>query len=165
MLKFTLLKNLYYELDPNKMPGVKEVFSGDNHYRTLELVLEDALEITSMTMIERYMPYSTLYYLHLNGNRQAAQIEDPEVRIFLAAFYRHYFPHYLVENAPQDAKEIASTDILTMLDPDKMPGYQNRHALRELVTLDEIRNGKTGDEHKTGARFPGLRFADKYKPR
>ena len=162
MLKFTLLKNLYYALDPEIMEGAQEKWSGDNRYRTLQPDLPDLPEITSMTVNERYLPYVTLYYLYLNGNRQPVDIDDPDVRIFLHAFYRRYFPEYLVENAPQDKETIARTDILTILNPDKMPGYDNDYAMRELVTVKDLRNGKTGDEHIRKATFPGLRFSSKY---
>ena len=35
MLKFTLMKNLYFELDPEKIEGVKEILDGDARYRIL----------------------------------------------------------------------------------------------------------------------------------
>lgn len=165
MFKFTLLKNLYYELDPDKMPGVKEVFAGDSHFRTLFLSLPEAPDITSITMQENFMPYVTLYRLYLNDEKQPAEIDEARVRILLTAFYRKYFPEYLKEDAPEDREEIAGTDLLTILDPDKMPGYQKKYAMRELLTVEDLRSGKTGDEHKSKVRFPGMSFAEKYKPK
>jgi len=177
MLKFTLMKNLYYELDPEKMEGVKEIHSGDAHYRILPLSFPELPDLYSMTAQESYQPYVTLYYLYVNSDRYPSDITESRIKKLLAVFYRHYFPQYYKEEALEQVERLLdkdsegdispewnALDILECLDPDKMPGYQKKYAYKEIQTLEDIRNGKTGDEYKPKTAFPGMSFSRKYKP-
>ncbi len=173
MLQFTLMKNLYFELNPDKMKGAREKWRGDVHFRSLPLDLPEAPEFTELTAEERYVPYGTLYYFYINDDRRHAELTDPRTKRFLLAFYRHHFPDYLKEEYRKDfplddsdesREKLASLDILDCFEVDHMPGYNQGYAYREILTVKDLRAGKTGDEHKTRTAFPGMTFTDKYRP-
>ncbi len=160
MLKFTLMKNLYFELDPEKREGVVEKLDRDIRYRKLPLDLPELPDVHSITMQERYLPRSTMYYLYVNDERMPAEITETPVKELILAFYRKYEPDYLKEDIPED---LSNVNILDCFDVDRMPGYQKRFAYHEIQTLEDIRNGKVQDEHHGKPTFPGLEFSKKYR--
>ena len=174
MFQFTLMKNLYYELDPEKMKDSREVRDGDSRIRTMPLNMPDAPDFYSVTSLERFLPYSTMYFLYINDDKRAADLSDPRTKRFLLTFYRTYFPDYLKEEfRKEEASDSGSEmtedylnkiNILDCFDPDRMPGYENHFAYHEILTLKDLRAGKTGDEHKSKTAFPGMRFTKKYQP-
>ena len=63
MIKQTLLKTLYFEISPEKIPEVTERKNKDRFFHTLVRSYPSVPEITAVTMEERYLPYSVLYYM------------------------------------------------------------------------------------------------------
>ena len=174
MLAFTLYKNLYYSLDPDQMEGAEEIRRGDIRFRRLVLDLPETPEFTELTAEERYVPYGTLYSFYINDDRMHADLTDLRTKRFLLAFYRRYFPDYLkeeyrgdypLEDGEESRKKLLSVDILDCFEVDHMPGYNQGYAFKEILTVKDLRAGKTGDEHKTKTAFPGMTFTDKYRPK
>ena len=79
MIKQTLLKTLYYEISPEKIPEVTERKNKDRFFHTLVRSYPSAPEITAVTMEERYLPYSVLYYIFQDkdGVRTEGDLKDP----------------------------------------------------------------------------------------
>ena len=174
MLAFTLLKNLYYELDPDKMAGSKEMRRGDAHFRQLKVDLPDTPEFTELIAEERYVPYGCLYYFYINEDRFHAELTDLRSKRFLLSFYRTLFPDYLKEefrgefpldDSRETEERLAAINILDCFEVDHMPGYDRGYAYHEILTVKDLRAGKTGDEHKPKTTFPGMTFTDKYRPK
>ncbi|MBQ9156416.1 MAG: hypothetical protein IJ137_06525 [Eubacterium sp.] len=161
MLKFTLLKQLYYAFDPDVLPEAVEKRGGDIYHRTLNVEGLGVPGVSEVTMQERFLPYSQLYLIYINDEQQQADITEPRVKAFIHAFFKHYHPDYLKADLPDDLSDI---DILDCFDVDKMPGYQNKYAYREIQTLEDIRSGKA-DQYKQKHGFPGLTFSKKYQDR
>lgn len=159
MLKFTLLKQFYYACDPDKIPEAKERRSGDIFHRTLNIDHLGLSGIHEVTAQERYLPYSQLYRFYINDETKEADISETRVKEMLIAFFRYYYPDYLKENIPED---LSKTDILDCFEVDKMPGYYDKYAYRDLITMKEIREGKE-DRGRQKHGFPGLRFSKKYR--
>lgn len=160
MLKFTLMKQLYYALDPRDIPQVREKRASDIFHRTLDVTRLGLPGIREMTVQERYLPYSQLYRLYINDEREEADIGEDRVRALVLAFYRYYHPDYLKEGV-----DLSNIDLLECFEVDRMPGYHDRkYAYRDLITMEDIRNGKP-DKWKQKHGFPGLSFAKKYQDR
>ena len=174
MLAFTLLKNLYYELDPDKMADSKEMRRGDAHFRHLSVNLPETPEFTELIAEERYVPYGCLYYFYINEDRSHAELTDLRSKRFLLSFYRTLFPDYLKEefrgkfpldDSRETEERLAAINILDCFEADHMPGYDRGYAYHEILTVEDLRAGKTGDEHKPKTAFPGMTFTDKYRPK
>ena len=174
MLAFTLLKNLYYELDPVKMPDSRETRRGGARFRLVPLHLPETPEFTELIAEERYVPYGSLYYFYINDDRSHAELTDLRSKRFLLSFYRTLFPNYLKEeyragfpldDSPETAKLLSSINILDCFEVDHMPGYDRGYAYHEILTVEDLRAGKTEDEHKPKTAFPGMTFTDKYRPK
>ena len=60
---------------------------------------------------------------------------------------------------------MAAINILDCVEVDHMPGYDRGYAYHEILTVKDLRAGKTGDEHKPKTAFPGMTFTDKYRPK
>ena len=168
MLKFTLMRNLFKELNPSRMEGVQQRRVRDNFSRTMAVAYEDVPEVRAFTIQERAVSYGVLYYLFLNDDRTQADLEEVRVKKFLLAFYGDHFPSYLKDEyrklADLSEEELKKIDVLDCFLPDNMPGHHDGYAFQELQTLEDIRAGRTGDEDKPRYGFPGLTFAKKYDP-
>ncbi len=168
MLKFTLMRNLFKELNPARMEGVFQKRVRDVFSRSMLVDYEEVPEVRAFTMQERSVSYGVLYYLFINDERQAADLEDLKVKKFLLAFYGDHFPSYLKEEYQKlselEEDELEKLNILDCFLPDNMPGHHDGYAFKELQTLEDIRAGRTGDEDKPKYGFPGLIFAKKYDP-
>ena len=162
MLKFTLMKQIYYAFDPRDIPEVLEKRAADIYQRKLNvdhLGLEGIHEVTAQ---ERYLPYSQLYRFYINDEKEEADITEPRVKEFVLAFFRYYHPEYLKDNLPEDVGEV---NLLDCFEADRMPGYHDRrYAYNDLITMEEIRKGRP-DKRKQKHGFPGLSFAKKYQDR
>lgn len=161
MLKFTLLKQLYYAFDPDDIPEVRERRFSDIFHRSLNVEHLHLQDIHEVTVQERYLPYSQLYRIYINEEQQEADITELRVKDFIIAFFRYYHPEYL-KNGISD--NLADVDILECFDVDKMPGYNRRYAYKDLITLEDIRKGKE-DRGRQKHGFPGLMFSEKYRDR
>ena len=95
MLKFTLMRNLFKELNPSRMEGVQQRRVRDNFSRTMAVAYEDVPEVWAFTIQERAVSYGVLYYLFLNDDRAQADLEEVRVKKLLLAFYGDHFPSYL----------------------------------------------------------------------
>ena len=160
MLKFTLMKSLYYMLDPEGMDGIREIRQHDRRFRTVDVSYPQVEDVTSFTMEERFLPYSRLYFIFLNEDRYPSDMEDIRVKKVILAFLQDHYPECVAEDIPEKLDHV---DILDYLDPDRMPGYPSEHAYSDLLTLSDLRAGKTGDEFKSKASFPNMTFARKYR--
>lgn len=167
MFEFTLMKNMFYELDPEKVEESVERRGGSGCSRTLSVDLPEAPEVKSVTMMERYVPYGALYHLFINDEEKYADIKEDRIKRIILAFYRDRKPSYLKEAYRQETfpENLEELNILDCFEVDKMPGYDRKYAYSDLLTLEDLRKGKTGDEHKPKTAFPGMRFSDKYRPK
>ena len=167
MFEFTLMKNMFYELDPEKVEESVERRGGSGYSRTLSVDLPEAPEVKSVTMMERYVPYGALYHLFINDEEKYADIKEDRIKRIILAFYRDRKPFYLKEAYRQETfpENLEELNILDCFEVDKMPGYDRKYAYSDLLTLEDLRKGKTGDEHKPKTAFPGMRFSDKYRPK
>lgn len=168
MLKFTLMRNLFKELNPSRMEGVLQKRVRDNFSRTMTVAYEKVPEVRAFTIQERSVSYGVLYYLYINDDRAQADLEEVRVKKLLLAFYGEHFPSYLKEGyqklSDMTEEELKKINILDCFLPDNMPGHHDGYAFQELQTLEDIRAGRTGDEDKPRYGFPGLIFAKKYDP-
>ena len=160
MLKFTLMKQLYYALDPDDIPEVRERRASDIFHRILKVDHLGLEGIHEMEVQERYLPYSQLYRLYINDEKEEADIGEKRVKELVLAFFRFYHPDYLKEGLPED---VEGMNLLDCFDVDRMPGYHDRkYAYRDLITLEDIRKG-VPDRGRQKHGFPGLTFARKYQ--
>ncbi len=159
MLKFTLMKQLYYAFDPEQITQVKERRASDVFSRTLNVDHLNLPDIHEITVQERYLPYSQLYRFYINDEKAEADITETRVKEFLLAFFSYYHPEYLKDDI---ADNLTDVNILDCFEVDRMPGYYNKYAYRDLITLEDIRSGKA-DRRRQKHGFPGLIFSEKYK--
>lgn len=167
MLKFTLLKQLYYAFDPRHIPEVREKRARDIFHRTLDVTHLGLSGIAEVTVQERYLPYSQRYCIYINDEKEEADIGEVRVKAFVLSFFGHYHPDYL--KSPDllelDHERLKDLDLLTCFEVDRMPGYQEgKYAYKDLITLEAIRNGEP-DPGRQKHGFPGLIFAKKYEDR
>ena len=168
MLRFTLMRNLFKEMKPSRMEGARQKRIRDNLNRSMAVDYKDVPEIQSFTIQERSVSYGVLYYLFVNSEHIAAELDELRIKKLLLAFYGDHFPGYLKEeyqtlsDIPEE--ELKKLDILDCFLPDHMPGHHDEYAFHEIQTLEDIRAGRTGDEDKPRYGFPGLTFSKKYDP-
>ena len=109
MLKFTLMRNLFKELNPSRMEGVQQRRVRDNFSRTMAVAYEDVPEVWAYTIQERAVSYGVLYYLFLNDDRAQADLEEVRVKKLLLAFYGDHFPKRPAGN-PRPEKQQSVSD-------------------------------------------------------
>ncbi len=156
MFEFSLLKSLYFELDPDKIEGAESEQGDDKKatFRRLPVSYDCAPEVTAIVAEERRLPYLVRYYLHIerNGERELTELKDREAQKVVYAFYREHFPGYLKEGLPED---LGDMEVLDCFEVFNMPSYRPKYAYPGLMTLEDLRAGRVKDERPQFA-FPGL---------
>ncbi len=160
MYEFSLLKSLFFEMDPHKMKGVTRETEGQRTFHRMEVSYESVPQITSITAEERILPYVDRYYLFVNDERVPVDIRQPEIKQVIYEFYKEHFPEYLKKDLPENLDNI---DILDCFEVFHMPDYRPKHAFPGLVTLEDIKKGNVHDEYKPQYAFPGLELFSKRK--
>ena len=79
------------------MEGARQKRIRDNLNRSMAVDYEDVPEIQSFTIQERSVSYGVLYYLFVNGEHFAAELDELRIKKLLLAFYGDHFPGYLKE--------------------------------------------------------------------
>lgn len=163
MYEFSLLKSIYFELDPDEIEGVTVVKEKDTTFRTLQVSYDCAPEVTAITAEERKLPYLVRYYLYLHwgDERELMELKDRTAQKVVYAFYRDHKPQYLKEDLPED---LGSMQILDCFEVFKMPSYRPKYAYPGLVTLEDLRAGRVKDERPQYA-YPGLELIANRKQR
>ena len=157
MIKITLLKTLFYELDPERIEIVEVCHYKDRIFHRIEKSFDSAPEIKSVTVEERYLPYSVLYYLTVNDEPKPVDVNGEPAR-WILEFFKEYRPDFLRSDL-QEYLNHNPMDILQCFEVGKIPSYRRRFAYSDLTmtTMEDIRNGNVKkDERK--ATFPGIQF-------
>lgn len=159
MLKITLLKMLYVAFDPLKIPEVEERRGNDRHFRTYRRSYEDAPGIESITMEERFLPKSVLYYVWINEEKKEAELSEERLCRWIFAFAKEHCPQYL-----KAGMDLDQAGILDLFEVGAIPDDRKNRAYHDLTitTMDEVRQGRVKRDSRQ-ATFPGMRFAKKYK--
>ena len=157
MIKITLLKTLFYELDPEKIEIVELNHYKERIFHRIEKSFDSIPEIKSVTVEERYLPYSVLYYLTVNDEPEPVDLIG-DISLWILEFFKEYQPDFL----RPDLQEYLNHNplyILQFFNVGKIPAYRRRFAYSDLTmtTMEDIRNGNVKkDERK--ATFPGIQF-------
>lgn len=158
MLEITLLKTLFHEMDPDKIPAVRVYDNEDaSKYHELELDVPGFPEMKVLTAEARYGSHnSTMYYVHANQNLDIDEdIHLPAIKTAIYHFFKTYKPEFFVDGLPADISELS---ILDCFDVAKIPDYRPKYAFPGIVMMEDIKNGtaKMNDSNKPS--FPGLRM-------
>ena len=100
MLKITLLKTLYYEFDHLLSRDGHHYEHRDKRFRTIHKTYPGIPEIASVTMEERYLPKSVLYYIWINDEKKEADLNDTKLCRWIFSFVKENCPDYL-KNEPE----------------------------------------------------------------
>lgn len=163
MLKITLLKNLYCEIQ-NTVNSESDASYGKNrHFHTIHHTYEITPEIKSITVEERYLPYSTLYFIWINDEKKEADFNNISLLRWILSFYKEYHPEYLCKDiSPEEIKNL--NQLLICFNVDAIPSYRDNRAYEdlELTTMKDIKNGIMKKDSRQ-ATFPGMTFSEKYR--
>ena len=102
MLKITLLKTLYYEFDHLLSRDGHHYEHRDKRFRTIHKTYPGIPEIASVTMEERYLPKSVLYYIWINDEKKEADLNDTKLCRWIFSFVKENCPDYLKNELPED---------------------------------------------------------------
>ncbi|MDO4556817.1 MAG: hypothetical protein Q4B70_17025 [Lachnospiraceae bacterium] len=158
MLEITLMKSLYHEMNPEKIPNVTETTNEDaSRFRTLAIHLPAYPKLKTFTAEVRYMAYgSAMYYLHFNDNLEIEEdIQSPMAKDVILHFYTTYQPSYLKEDLPEDFSSIC---VLDCFDVAKIPDYRPKYAFPGLVLYEDMKNGNYKAVDGSMPTFPGIRM-------
>lgn len=161
MLKITLLKTLYYEIDESLTPETKITMGKDRHFRTLYRSYEICPEIQSVTVEERYLPYSILYYVWVNEEKNEEDLDNENLCRWILSFFQEYRPEYLKKAFEPD--EIYNFEqLLECFDVNAIPSYRDNRAYSdlEITRMEDVRNGNVKKDNRK-ASFPGMTFSSK----
>ena len=175
MIKQTLLKTLYFEISPEKIPEVTERKNKDRFFHTLGRSYPSVPEITAVTMEERYLPYSVLYYIFQDkdGVRTEGDLKDPALARWILEFFRENQKEFLKEEyreaLPEEADgnaTLRSFDILECFEVYNIPSYRKHkyaYADMEFTRYEDVHNKEIVREDNRQGTFPGIEFSKKYK--
>ncbi|MBR5047929.1 MAG: hypothetical protein IKX76_06795 [Eubacterium sp.] len=171
MIRQTLLQSLYFEISPEKIPEVIQTKAKDRFFHTLERSYPSVPEITAVTMEERYLPYSVLYYIfvHVHGVRMEGELTDPAVARWILEFYRENHKDYLKEEyreAEETEEAARRIDILDCFEVFNIPSYRKHkyaYADMEFIRYEDVHNKEIVREDDRQAAFPGISFTKKYR--
>lgn len=158
MLEITLLKTLFHEMDPDKIPEVRIYDNNDaSKYHELAMELPDFPDMKALTVEARYGSHnSTMYYVHANGNLEIEEdIHLPAIKAAIYHFFKTYKPDFFFDDLPED---ISDFSILECFDVAKIPDYRPKYAFPGLVTMEDIKNGTAKVNPSNKPTFPGLRM-------
>ena len=171
MIKQTLLKTLYFEISPDKIPEVKESNGKDRFFHTFAKTYPGAPGVTGVVAEERFLPYSVLYYLFFDdeeGRRHPVEPEEPVMTRWILEFFREYHPEFLKEEyRSAEGGAGGRINILDCFETDRIPSYRKHkyaYADMEFTRYEDV-HGKP-IESKGGSRlanFPGISFSKKYE--
>lgn len=163
MLEITLTKTLYFEMDPEKIPAVRE-FDDERHskYRELFIEIPGYPEVKTIIMEAEYMAHNlAMYFLHLNGHLEEREdLTSDRAKAVIYTFFKTYKPEYFIDDLPEDLSDIS---ILDCFDTAKLPDYRPKYAFDGIVMLEDIRNGKVKMDDPNMPSFPGARVLDERK--
>ena len=158
MLEITLLKTLFHEMDPDKIPAVR-VYDNDNasKYHELDLDVPGFPDMQTLTLEARYGSHnSTMYYVHANKNLAIDEdIHVPAVKAAIYHFFKTYQPDFFADDLPEDISDLS---ILECFDVAKIPDYRPKYAFPGIVMMEDIKNGTAKAVDKNKPTFPGLRM-------
>lgn len=174
MIKQTLLKTLYYEISPDRIPEVKATSAKDRFFHTYVKSYPDAPGVTAVVAEERFLPYSVLYYIFYDdeeGRRQPVEPEDPVMTRWILEFFREYHPEYLKEEYRDREKSPAGRiRILDCFEVFNIPSYRKHkyaYSDMEFTRYEDVHGkpirSKSGDGLNQLANFPGISFSKKYE--
>ena len=157
MIKITLLKTLFYELDPEKIEIVELNHYKERIFHRIEKSFDSIPEIKSVTVEERYLPYSVLYYLTVNDEPEPVDLIG-DISLWILEFVKEYQPDFLRPDL-QEYLNHNPLDILQCFNVGKIPAYRRRFAYSDLTmtTMEDIRNGNVKKDERR-ATFPGIQF-------
>lgn len=171
MIKQTLLKTLYFEISPDKIPEVKASNGKDRFFHTFAKAYPGVPGVTGVVAEERYLPYSVLYYLFCDdeeGRRHPVEPEDPVITRWILEFFREYQPEFLKEEyRSAESTPAGRIDILECFIVENIPSYRKHkyaYADMEFTRYEDV-HGKP-IVSKGGSRlanFPGISFSKKYE--
>lgn len=163
MLKITLLKTLYYEMNASIIPKENIIHGKDRRFHTIQKTYDVCPEIKSVTVEERYLPYSILYYLWVNDEKIASDLNEPSVCHWILSFFQEFHPEYLYEGiCIQETNNL--DQLLTCFNVDTIPSYRDNRAYKdlEITRMEDVKNGTVKEDNRQ-ATFPGMTFSKKYK--
>ena len=174
MIKQTLLKTLYYEISPDKIPAVKASNGKDRFFHTFARSYPGAPGVTAVVAEERFLPYSVLYYLFYDdeeGRRQPVEPEDPVMTGWILGFFREYQPDFLKDEYRDPEKVPAGRiNILDCFETERIPSYRKHkyaYADMEFTRYEDVHGkpieSKSGSRPNQLANFPGITFSKKYE--
>ena len=174
MIKQTLLKTLYFEISPDKIPEVAASSGKDRFFHTFARSYPGAPGVSAVVAEERFLPYSVLYYLFCDdeeGRRQPVEPEDPVMTRWILEFFREYQPEFLKdEYRDPDGIPDGRIDILDCFVTERIPSYRKHkyaYADMEFTRYEDVHGkpitGKSGGRPDQLANFPGITFSRKYE--
>lgn len=157
LFDLTLEKNLFLELDPEKIDGVVEKKLGkydEGIVRTLEFSFKKHPEIKSISSVKRHYAYYDKCYIHLGDDLEnPVSLKDKVTKECILEVYAQIAPEYLKKELDFEDDEI---DLREYFDASKVSDGSPKYAFPGLVTFEDIRNGTV--EMKDGPSFPGIRM-------
>lgn len=156
LFDLTLEKNLFLELDPDKIDAVVERKLGkydEGIVRTLEFSFKRHPEIKSISSVKRHYAYYDKCYIHLGDDLEnPASLRDKVTKECILELYSKIAPDYLKKELDFDDDEL---DLREYFDAAKVSDGSPKYAFPGLVTFEDIKSGKV--ELKDGPSFPGIR--------
>lgn len=157
LFDLTLEKNLFLELDPEKIDGVVEKKLGkynEGIIRTLEFSFKKHPEIQSISSVKRHYAYYDKCYIHLGDDLEnPASLKDNVTKECILEVYAQIAPEYLKKELDFEDEEI---DLKEYLDSSKISDGSPKYAFPGLVTFEDIKNGTA--KMSDGPTFPGIRM-------
>ncbi|MDO4978161.1 MAG: hypothetical protein Q4E53_12970 [Eubacteriales bacterium] len=163
MLKITLLSSLYKEFEKIIYDKKAPNYKSDRRFLTMERSYPEAAGIDSVTMEERYLPKSILYYIWVNDEKETRDLSDKTLCKWILAFAQDYKLQFLKSDIPENPLENGFS-ILDCFDASKIPDYRKNTAYSDLTItrMEDVKN-KSIVEDTRKATFPGMTFSKKYK--
>lgn len=123
MFVLKLEKNVFEELNQDKIPEAVERQEGDSVYRSLSVDFSDLAEI--MTVEKRKYPYFYKYYLYLDKElSNPVDFKSEKAVRFLLAFYGKYCPDYVKISVYEPESEKGLEDYFYR---ERIPGDYMQH--------------------------------------
>ena len=169
MIKQTLLKSLYFEISPDKIPEVTESNGKDRFFHTFAKAYPGVPGVAGVVAEERFLPYSVLYYLFIDdedGRRHPVEPEDPVMTRWILEFYREYHPEYLKEEYREPGSGMTGrVNILDCFIVENIPSYRKHkyaYADMDFTRYEDVHGKPIVRKSKRLADYPGISFSKKY---
>lgn len=162
MLKFTLLRTLYFETDPSRCQDAEYDQFRDQRFHVVPVHFEAVPSVTKLTTEERFLPYSTLYYLYINDERRHVEPDREDAAAAIFEFFRQYRPEFIKEGMPEHYQDQPGLSIYDCFRTEIIPDYRpSAPAFPDTLTVKDLHDPNYVDRRQKYG-FPGIELSPKY---